>query len=107
MKDHIFSLIWAAICAWLFTKALIWADSQFGFAAMPVFAWVVNLLHDWGLSVKKVVFFGFLTLFLVTGIHKLLGLWLGKLIGWAALIVIVIVICVVGWHFLTWIVSTL
>ena len=107
MKEHIFSLIWAAICAWLLTRALIWADARFELASISVFSWGMNLLHCWGLSVRKVMFIGFLVLLLFTEIHKLLGHWLWIFIGWATLIAIVIVICVVGWHFLTWILSTL
>lgn len=107
MKDFIFSLIWAAICAWFFTKILIWTNEQLELSVMSGFAWAVDLLHGWGLSIKKVVFFAFLVLFLLTGIHKSFGNWLGVLIGWATLIIVVIIVCVVGWHFLAWIVSTL
>ncbi len=67
MKDLIFSLLWAAICAWAFTKILIWADLQFELGTISILAWILDLLHKWGLSIKKVVFFAFLALFLLTG----------------------------------------
>lgn len=107
MQEHIFYFLWAAICAWIFTKILIWTNDQIGLSVMPGFVWAVDLVHGWGLSIKKMVFFALLVLFLLTGIHKLLGNWLGVLIGWVILIIVVIIVCVVGWHFLTWIVSTL
>lgn len=107
MKENLFYLLWAVICAWIFTKFLIWTNEQLELSVMTGVVWAVDLLHGCGLSIKKVVFFAFLVLFLLTGIHKSFGNWLRVLIGWATLIIIVIIVCVVGWHFLAWIVSTL
>ena len=107
MKDCIFNIVWAAICAWLFTKILIWVDSQYGLSQMTGILQIVNFAHAKGFSIKAIVFFSLVVLFLLTNFHRLFGYVLGHAIIWGIILVIIIAVGVAGWHFLMWLVSSL
>lgn len=103
MKEVAFSVIWAAICAWICTQILVWIDlTRFSF-----FLGIANQISQWGFSPKVVCFLFFAVLFLATGTHKLLGTSLRIVIGWAGLIISFILILVICWYVVKWLISCL
>lgn len=103
MKEVAFSVIWAAICAWVCTQLLVWIDlTRFSFVAG-----IANQISQWGFSPKIVCFFAFGILFLVTGIHKLVGTALRVVLGWAGVIVGFVLAIVVCWYIVKWLISCL
>ena len=89
MKNFIMSLIWALICAWVITRLLVYVDARVGFSQMYFFPSIIDFIHGFGLSAKKVCF-TVITMFLfLTGIHRWFGQAILFVIG-----VVVILACV-------------
>lgn len=107
MKKKIFYFIWATICAWLFTKLLLWMDARFELTHIAVINGIVNLIHGWNVSVRKIVFGALLLVFLISGIQKIFGHWILSILGIAAILVVVTFVLMICWYFLSWIISTL
>lgn len=102
MKESIFSFIWAGICALLSVLLLVYLDSKLNFSDDYFFPTIVDAIHGWGLSVRKVLFFSLYLLYWLTGIHKLFGNGILALIGWVTLLIIIAVVIVAGYWFVTW-----
>lgn len=107
MKEGIFSFIWAGICALLSVLLLVYLDGKLHFSSDYFFPQIVDTIHNYGLSVRKVLFFTLYLLYWLTGIHKLFGNGLLSLIGWTVLIVIIGVVLVAGYWFVTWLATFL
>lgn len=105
MKQGIFSFIWAGICALLSVLLLVYLDSKLNFSDDYFFPTIVDAIHSYGLSVRKVLFFSLYLLYWLTGIHKLFGNGILALIGWTALLVIICVVVVFGYWFVTWLMT--
>ncbi|MBO5037881.1 MAG: hypothetical protein J6C85_00275 [Alphaproteobacteria bacterium] len=106
LKEGVFSFIWAAICAWITVWVLVYLNSKLGYIDDFCFPAIVNFFHGHGFGVRKVFFFVFFLVYWLTGIHKLFGNILLMLIGWGALIFIVVLVVFLGFHFLRWIAGT-
>lgn len=107
MKESIFSFIWAGICALLSVWLILYVDAKLNFSDDYFFPTIVDAIHSWGLSVRKVLFFSLYLLYWLTGIHKLFGNGLLSLIGWVTLLIIIAVVIVAGYWFVTWLVTFL
>lgn len=107
MKEGIFSFIWAGICALLSVWLILYVDAKLNFSSDYFFPAIVDAIHDWGMSVRKVLFFSLYLLYWLTGIHKLFGNGILALIGWVTLLVIICVLIVAGYWFVTWLVTFL
>lgn len=107
MKRKIFYFLWAVICAWLFVKLLLWVDFQFELTQTAVFAPVVDFIHKWDLSVRKVLFCVLVIVFLITGIQNYFGHWLLTILGIAIFLFVAMLVIYLGWTFLAWISSLL
>lgn len=106
MKDHIFSFVWAAICAWATVWILVYLNSKLQFNGDFIFPAITDFLHGRGFSVRKVCFWSFFLVYWLTGLHKLIGTALRVAIGWIALIFIASVVVIAGYYFLKWISGT-
>lgn len=60
-----------------------------------------------GLFAKDCLFLAFAILFLVTGVHKLIGIALRVALGWAGVIVGLVLAIVVCWYVIKWLISCL
>ena len=107
MKEGIFSFIWAGICALLSVWLILYVDAKLNFSSDYFFPAIVDTIHGWGLSVRKVLFFTLYLLYWLTGIHKLFGNGILALIGWTVLLVIICIVLVAGYWFVTWLVTFL
>ena len=100
MKNFCFTIIWAALCAWVITWILIQVDNKVGFTEMYFFPEIKTFIQNF-ISVKKFVFFFIFGFFLLTGINQIIGkaaLWLIGVIGFVAIACLIIMI---GWWFLS------
>ncbi len=107
MKESIFSFIWAGICALLSVWLILYVDAKINFSSDYFFPQIVDTIHGWGMSVRKVLFFTLYLLYWLTGIHKLFGNGILALIGWTVLLVIICIVLVAGYWFVTWLVTFL
>lgn len=107
MRDFFFSLFWATICAFVATWLLLKADESYAFSAEWIFPTVIEFLHNNNIPVKSFVCVFFILLFLLTGLHKLVGHGIRILIGIVGVILIVLVAVFVIFTFLSWMASLL
>ena len=107
MKNTIFSIIWAALCAWILTYVLLKLDARYNIADVYFFPSVVNFIHGFDVPVRKVIFFLFFGVFLLTGLHKGAGKILLAIIGVVALLVIVALFIMIGWWFISLLANSL
>ncbi|MBQ8751235.1 MAG: hypothetical protein IJZ30_06350 [Alphaproteobacteria bacterium] len=107
MKEKFFSIIWAALCAWILTYVLLKLDARYNIADMYFFPSVVNFIHGFNIPVRKVFFFLFSGIFLLTGLHKGAGKILLAIIGVFALLVIVALVVMIGWWFISLLANSL
>lgn len=105
MKEGIFSFIWAGICALLSVWLISYVDAKINFSADYFFPAIVDTIHGWGWSVKRVLFFSLYFLYWITGIHKLFGNGILALIGWTVLLVFAAAFIVAGYWFVSWLVT--
>ena len=105
MKEGLFSFIWAGICALLSVWLVLYVDAKIGFSNDYFFPTIVDAIHDFGWSGRKVLFFALYLVYWITGVHKLFGNGLLALIGGTAFLVIAAVIIVAGYWFVSWLVT--
>lgn len=109
-KKFIFNIIWAALCAWLCTKLLLWMNGRFDFNGLPIIAYLADTIQGWGLQIRTVAFGGLVVLFLITNIHRWIGWQIPKLIRLAVMILRLGLWCLAGyclWQFIMWLASLL
>jgi len=107
MKDLFFSFFWAAICAWIATWLLIKADMKWGLSSEWVFPTIIDFLCQYNIPVKKFTFCTLTLLFLITGLHKLIGNGIRILIGIVGFILFVSVVVFGVFLFLSWLAAVL
>ena len=107
MKQKIFYILWAALCAWLLVKLALWLDTRFELTQTVPIAPVIGFIHDRELSGRKLLFLLLAIVFLVTGVQKIFGHWLLTAIGIAVLLFITVVVLYFAWTFMAWMSSTL
>ena len=98
MKEKFFSIIWAALCAWIITYVLLKIDASYNISDMYFFPSVFSFIQGF-CSVRKLVFFLLTIIFVISGIHKGVGKILLFIIGVVALVVIVALVIMVAWWF--------
>ncbi len=101
MKESIFSFIWAGICALLSVWLILYVDAKLNFSSDYFFPEIVDTIHGFGLSVRKVLFFALYLLYWLTDISKKFGNWLLAIIGLIALVVIICILLVFGYYIVT------
>jgi len=107
MKNIIFSVIWAAVCAWITVWLISMANSKTNFAEWSFIPAVVDAIHNFGWSAKKVLFFTLTAVYLFTGIHKLVGGGILFLLGCSYLLVVGLLILGGGWLLFSFLSSSL
>lgn len=112
MKNTVFYIIYTIACAWIFTKLLLWVDSEYAISQFimnkfPLAVWIIDNIHQMDLSIRVIVFFVFLVFFFFTEIHRYFGYILSKVIGVTVILFLASVIGVLAWQFISWILSTL
>ncbi len=105
--EHIFRFIWAAICAWILVWFIGYIDAKTDFLEELFFPNVIDFIHGFGLSAKKVLFFALFLFLWLTGLHKYIGRGIFLLLGIIFWIIIIGLILLGGYWFLTWISGTL
>ncbi len=105
MKTFIFSFIWAGICALLSVWLLLYVDAKLNFTEDYFFPWIIDTIHGWGWSVRKITFFALYLVYMITGLHKLFGNGILALIGVVALAIIAILVIAGGYWFVSWLVT--
>ena len=107
MKEKIFSFIWAGICALLSVWLLVYLDAKIGFTEDYFFPVIVDTIHGWGWSVRRVLFFSLFLVYWLTGLHKLFGNWMLTIIGLVAFLIIAALVIIGGCWFIGWLASFL
>lgn len=108
MKEFIFSVVWAAMCSWAIVHwGLIPLNNEFHLTSAWFFPDVTDFVHDLGLSMRQFCFYAFFVFFILTGLHKLLGIGLRYLIGIVGLLLLIWLVVSIGAIFLGWMAGTL
>ena len=80
-KNLVFSLLWAMICSWLTLRLFIFLEAHFHFSQIAFAPKIIDFIHGYGFSVKKVLFVLITIVYLLTGVHRLFGGLLKYLLG--------------------------
>jgi len=107
MKEKIFSIIWAALCAWVLTYILLKLDARYNITDMYFLPSMINFIHGFDISVRKVIFFFIFGVFAMSGAHKGIGKILLTIIGVVALLVIVALVVMIAWWFFSLLANSL
>ncbi len=105
MKEFIFSFIWAGICALVSVLLIQYVDAKINFSDDYFFPAIMDIIHSYGLSVQKVLFFSLYLVYWITGIHKLFGNLILQLIGWIVVIAVGCVVIVAGYWLVCWLIT--
>lgn len=105
--EHAFKFIWAAICAWIFVWLIGYINDHTAFLEKAFFPSILDFIHGFGFSAKKVLFFALFIFLWLTGLHKYIGRGIFFFIGIALWVILIGLILIGGYWFLTWISGTL
>lgn len=90
MKDGFLSLFWAAVCAGLATWYIVEQDAKYHFLSQWwIFPTLSDILKEYQIPMEVFIFSSLTLLFLITGLHKLIGNGIRILIGIAGFITLV------------------
>ena len=107
MKELFFYVLVAAVCAWGTVWLILQGDAAWEISSKWFLPDVINFIHGYGFSGRKVAFYAFFTIYLLTGLHRPLARFIFKAVIWIIILFIVIVACMAGYKFLLWLASTL
>ena len=107
MKKIIMSIVWALICAWAITRLLLYVDARVGFTQEYFFPSIIDFIHGFGFSARKVLFTILTAFFAATGIHKFFGKTLLWLIGVVLILACIVLALFIAYHAISWLAGTL
>ena len=107
MKELVFYVLTAAGCAWVTVWLLLQGDAAWGMHEWIFFPSLVDFIHSYEFSVKKVLFYTFFVCYLLTGMHRPLGRFVLKTVIWIIVLMLAILIIVAAYHFILWLAGTL
>lgn len=105
--EFIFRFIWVAICAFLVTILIEYIDTHTGFLQTLFFPQMIDFIHGFGLSAKKVLFISLFLFFYLTALDKYIGRGLFLLLGMAFWVVIIGLVILCSYWFLSWLAGCL
>lgn len=105
--EHIFRFIWVAICAFAVTVLIDYINDQTSFLQTLFFPNMINFIHGFGISAKKVLFILFMLFFYITSVDKYMGRGIFLTLGVIIWVIVIILIVLCGYWFLTWLMGCL
>lgn len=104
---HIYSFVWAALCAWMCVWLLGSLDAKFGILQHYFIPTIIEFVHGFGVSAKTILFLAIFLVFWASGIHKIVGRIFLLIIGWIVIIIVVGLALMCGYAFLSWLAGLL
>ena len=107
MKELFFYVLVAALCAWGTVWLILQGDAKWEISDKWFLPDVIDLIHGYGFSVKRVAFYAIFVIYLVTSFHRPLARFLFNVVIWIIIIIIGIVVCGILYSLVLWLAGTL